>query len=83
MMWKSRERLKIDLGTLIERNAAFEPDEPAIHFEVAPLKLTLFRRIRAGARGLKARVDLSTSSSSDFFLPRGCKSNVIIEVERS
>lgn len=45
---KTRERLKIDLSTLIERNAAFEPDKPAIHFEGAPLTLTLLSAHSSG-----------------------------------
>ncbi|MCK1489050.1 hypothetical protein IVB14_00960 [Bradyrhizobium sp. 180] len=48
----TREGLKIDLGTF-EGNTAFEADKPAIHFEGAPLKLTLLRRMRAGGTWFK------------------------------
>lgn len=44
----TREGLKTDLGTLIEGNTAFEPDKPAIHFEGAPLKLTLLSAHASG-----------------------------------
>ncbi|MCK1530702.1 hypothetical protein IVB15_23985 [Bradyrhizobium sp. 182] len=44
----TREGLKIDLGTLIEGNTAFEADKPAIHFEGAPLKLTLLSAHASG-----------------------------------
>ncbi|MCK1711372.1 hypothetical protein [Bradyrhizobium sp. 143] len=53
----TREGLKIDLGTLIEGNTAFEPDKPAIHFEGGKA-YGAFRAFERGARGLKARVDL-------------------------
>ncbi|MCK1666252.1 hypothetical protein [Bradyrhizobium sp. 153] len=43
----TREGLKIDLGTF-EGNTAFEADKPAIHFEGAPLKLTLLSARASG-----------------------------------
>jgi fatty-acyl-CoA synthase len=45
----------VDLCTLIERNAAFAPDKPAIHFEGATLSYAaLNERIEQTARALKS-----------------------------
>ena len=45
----------MDLCSLIERNAAFAPDKPAIHFEGNTLSYAAFAaRIEQTARALKA-----------------------------
>jgi fatty-acyl-CoA synthase len=45
----------VDLSSLIERNAAFAPDKPAIHFEGETLSYTAFgARIEQTARALKS-----------------------------
>ncbi|WP_028350634.1 class I adenylate-forming enzyme family protein [Bradyrhizobium murdochi] len=47
----------VDLCTLIERNAAFSPDKPAIHFEGETLSYALFnQRIEQVARALKSQL---------------------------
>jgi fatty-acyl-CoA synthase len=47
----------MDLSDLIERNAAFAPDKPAIHFAGAMLTYaTLTERIAAAARALKSQL---------------------------
>ncbi|WP_456640551.1 class I adenylate-forming enzyme family protein [Bradyrhizobium sp. USDA 10063] len=47
----------MDLCTLIERNAAFAPDKPAIHFEGETLSYAVFnRRIEQVARTLKSQL---------------------------
>jgi fatty-acyl-CoA synthase len=52
----------VDLSTLIERNAAFAPDKPAIHFEGATLSYA----------ALKARIDQAACAlKSEFGVARG------------
>jgi fatty-acyl-CoA synthase len=47
----------VDLSSLIERNAAFAPDKPALHFEGATLSYAEFAaRIEATARALKCNL---------------------------
>jgi fatty-acyl-CoA synthase len=47
----------MDLSDLIDRNAAFSPDKPAIHFAGVALTYTaLARRIAAAARALKSQL---------------------------
>jgi fatty-acyl-CoA synthase len=47
----------VDLADLIERNAAFAPDKPAIHFADATLTYAAFaERIAAAARALKSQL---------------------------
>ncbi|XIA67798.1 class I adenylate-forming enzyme family protein [Bradyrhizobium sp. TZ2] len=47
----------MDLCTLIERNAAFAPDKPAIHFEGEILSYAAFnRRVEQVARALKSQL---------------------------
>jgi fatty-acyl-CoA synthase len=49
----------VDLADLIERNAAFAPDKPAIHFDGAELTYAAFAaRIAAAARALKSRLGI-------------------------
>src|SRR6201994_4157150 len=48
-------RLTVDLSGLIERNAAFVPNKPALHFEGSSLSYaTLAERIALTARALKS-----------------------------
>jgi fatty-acyl-CoA synthase len=50
----------VDLGTLIERNAAFAPDKPALHFEGATLRYAaLAARIEQAAKALKSEYDVN------------------------
>ena len=50
----------MDLCTLIERNAAFAPDKPAVHFEGETLSYTAFNaRIEQTARALKSELGVS------------------------
>jgi fatty-acyl-CoA synthase len=50
----------VDLCTLIERNAAFAPDKPAVHFEGETLSYTAFNaRIEQTARALKSELGVS------------------------
>ena len=50
----------MDLCTLIERNAAFAPDKPAIHFEGNTLSYAAFNaRIEQAARALKAELGVN------------------------
>jgi fatty-acyl-CoA synthase len=50
----------VDLYSLIERNAAFAPDKPAIHFEGETLSYAAFaHRIEQTARALKAELGVS------------------------
>jgi fatty-acyl-CoA synthase len=50
----------VDLCSLIERNAAFAPDKPAIHFEGETLSYAAFAaRIEQTARALKAELGVS------------------------
>jgi fatty-acyl-CoA synthase len=50
----------VDLCSLIERNAAFAPDKPAIHFEGETLNYAAFaHRIEQTARGLKAELGVN------------------------
>src|SRR5215212_4789814 len=45
----------MDLADLIDRNAAFAPDKPAIHFDGATLTYAAFaERVAAAARALKS-----------------------------
>src|SRR5215212_8384284 len=47
----------MDLADLIDRNAAFAPDKPAIHFDAATLTYAaLAERIAAAARALKSQL---------------------------
>ena len=47
----------MDLSSLIERNAAFAPDKPALHFEGATLSYAAFlERIEQTARALKSKL---------------------------
>jgi fatty-acyl-CoA synthase len=47
----------VDLCSLIERNAAFAPDKPALHFEGETVSYALFSaRIEQTARGLKSQL---------------------------
>jgi fatty-acyl-CoA synthase len=47
----------MDLSDLIDRNAAFAPDKPAIHFASATLSYAAFaQRIAAAARALKSQL---------------------------
>ena len=49
----------MDLSDLIERNAAFAPDKPAIHFDGATLTYAAFAdRIAAAARALKSQLGI-------------------------
>ncbi len=50
----------MDLCSLIERNAAFAPDKPAIHFEGKTLSYAAFNeRIEQAARALKAELGVN------------------------
>jgi fatty-acyl-CoA synthase len=50
----------VDLCTLIERNAAFAPDKPAVHFEGETLSYAAFdARIEQTARALKSELGVS------------------------
>ena len=50
----------MDLCTLIERNAAFAPDKPAVHFEGETLSYSAFNaRIEQTARALKSELGVS------------------------
>jgi len=50
----------VDLCSLIERNAAFAPDKPAIHFEGNTLSYAAFAaRIEQTARALKAELGVN------------------------
>jgi fatty-acyl-CoA synthase len=50
----------VDLSSLIERNAAFAPDKPALHFEGMTLNYAAFAaRIEQTARALKSRLGIS------------------------
>ena len=50
----------MDLCTLIERNAAFAPDKPAVHFEGETLSYVAFNaRIEQTARALKSELGVS------------------------
>ena len=50
----------MDLCTLIERNAAFAPDKPAVHFEGDTLSYAAFNaRIEQTARALKSELGVS------------------------
>lgn len=50
----------MDLCTLIERNAAFAPDKPAIHFEGKTLSYAAFNaRIEQAARALKTELGVN------------------------
>src|ERR1700760_4826854 len=50
-------RLTVDLSGLIERNAAFVPNKPALHFEGSSLSYaTLAERIALTARALKSEL---------------------------
>jgi fatty-acyl-CoA synthase len=50
----------VDLSGLIERNAAFAPDKPALHFESATLSYAeLAARIEKTARALKSELGVS------------------------
>src|SRR5256714_12175478 len=49
----------MDLADLIERNAAFAPDKPAIHFSDSTLTYAAFAaRIAAAARALKSQLGI-------------------------
>src|SRR6516164_8172129 len=49
----------MDLSDLIDRNAAFAPQKPAIHFGQSTLSYAeLAQRIAAAARGLKSRLGI-------------------------
>ena len=51
------EGCKMDLSDLIDRNAAFTPDKPAIRFDGAALTYAAFaERIAAAARALKSQL---------------------------
>ena len=53
-------RLTVDLSGLIERNAAFAPDKPALHFEGTTLSYAAFAaRIEQAARALKSELGVS------------------------
>ena len=50
----------MDLCTLIERNAAFAPDKPAVHFEGETLSYAAFNaRIEKTTRALKSELGVS------------------------
>jgi fatty-acyl-CoA synthase len=50
----------VDLSSLIERNAAFAPDKPALHFEGTTLSYAAFaERIGRAARALKSELGVS------------------------
>jgi fatty-acyl-CoA synthase len=50
----------VDLSSLIERNAAFSPQKPALHFEGATLGYAAFAaRIEKAARALKAELGVN------------------------
>ncbi|WP_454629975.1 class I adenylate-forming enzyme family protein [Bradyrhizobium cenepequi] len=50
----------MDLSSLIERNAAFAPDKPALHFEGTTLSYAAFAaRIETAARALKSELGVS------------------------
>jgi fatty-acyl-CoA synthase len=50
----------VDLSGLIERNAAFAPDKPALHFEGTTLSYAAFAaRIELAARALKSELGVS------------------------
>jgi fatty-acyl-CoA synthase len=50
----------VDLSSLIERNAAFAPDKPALHFEGTTLSYTAFAaRIEQAARALKSELGVA------------------------
>jgi fatty-acyl-CoA synthase len=50
----------VDLSSLIERNAAFAPDKPALHFEGTTLSYAAFAaRVEQTARALKSEIGVS------------------------
>jgi fatty-acyl-CoA synthase len=50
----------VDLASLIERNAAFAPDKPALHFEGATLSYAAFAaRVEQTSRALKSELGVS------------------------
>ncbi|MGY4498187.1 acyl-CoA synthetase (AMP-forming)/AMP-acid ligase II [Bradyrhizobium sp. GM24.11] len=55
----SEKGTKVDLCTLIERNASFTPDKPAIHFDGGTLSYAAFtQRIEQIARALKHQLGI-------------------------
>nr|WP_249816531.1 AMP-binding protein [Bradyrhizobium sp. 159] len=55
----SERGTKVDLCTLIERNASFTPDKPAIHFDGGTLSYSAFtQRIEQIARALKHQLGI-------------------------
>src|ERR1700722_14115772 len=54
-------RLTVDLSGLIERNAAFAPNKPAMHFEGKTLSYAAFaQRIEQTARALKSELGVNS-----------------------